>query len=160
METLNNYPHYKSIAFWRANLGDDGCQMLANWIKPNNLLKSVELMDNRISTRGCTALARALQHNECLTTLVLDYNDIGDEGAQAIASGVIWNPTLQILSLKYCNIGEEGGISIGSEIIGKSQSLKELDLQGNPLGPAGIAAIGDGLKTAKKLEKINLVNSY
>lgn len=113
-------------------------------------------MDNRIGLKGCSAISRALEHNEALHTLILDYNDIGDEGATILSVGVSWNPTLATLSLKYCNIGEEGGVAIGSLIIAKSLSLTDLDLQGNPLGNRGLAAIGEGIKGAQKLVKLNL----
>lgn len=112
LETLNTYQNYKEMGFWRANLADDGCDMLANWVKPNCYLKTLELIDNRISMRGCKSLKKMLQNNECLTTLMLDYNDIGDEGAKELAEGVSWNRTLTVLSLRYCGIGEEGGIAI------------------------------------------------
>jgi Ran GTPase-activating protein (RanGAP) involved in mRNA processing and transport len=153
---LNTYPYYEKLAFWRANLGDQGAVQLFNWIKPNPYLKVLELMDNRIGLKGCSAISRALEHNEALHTLILDYNDIGDEGATILSVGVSWNPTLALLSLKYCGIGEEGGVAIGSLILAKSPSLTELDLQGNPLGNRGISALGEGLKNSQKLTKLNI----
>eukprot|EP00818_Percolomonas_sp_WS_P007855 CAMPEP_0117449266 /NCGR_PEP_ID=MMETSP0759-20121206/7855_1 /TAXON_ID=63605 /ORGANISM="Percolomonas cosmopolitus, Strain WS" /LENGTH=344 /DNA_ID=CAMNT_0005241733 /DNA_START=107 /DNA_END=1142 /DNA_ORIENTATION=+ len=158
LETLDSYPHYNTLKFWRAGLGDEGAVILGEWLRPNCHLKHLELLDNRIGVRGCASLSSALHHNECLTHLIMDYNDMGDEGASVLSVGVSWNPTLQVLSLKYCGIGAEGAETIATEVIGKSQSIVDLDLQGNPLSPKGVASIGKALKETK-LQKLSLADT-
>lgn len=159
LETLNNYPHYDQINLWKTAIGDEGIVFLGSWIKPNPYLKILDLMDNRIGLEGCRSLSMALQHNECLTTLILDYNEIGDAGAQILSFGVSWNPVLQVISLQYCGISEIGGSAIGNEVVAKSQSLRSLDLQGNPLGPGGVASIAYGLTQTRTLETLSLVDT-
>lgn len=159
LETLDNYPHYNTLRFWKVPLGNELSLLLAEWLRPNFKLKILELLDCQIDRRGCAALSTSLHHNESLTHLIMDYNDIGDEGISALSVGVSWNPSLQFLSLRYCGIGPEGSQAVATEIIGKSQSIIELDLQGNPLGPKGVTHIGKSLKSAQKLQKLSIADT-
>eukprot|EP00817_Percolomonadidae_sp_ATCC50343_P002972 CAMPEP_0117419970 /NCGR_PEP_ID=MMETSP0758-20121206/1425_1 /TAXON_ID=63605 /ORGANISM="Percolomonas cosmopolitus, Strain AE-1 (ATCC 50343)" /LENGTH=238 /DNA_ID=CAMNT_0005201353 /DNA_START=271 /DNA_END=987 /DNA_ORIENTATION=+ len=147
------------MALWRSPIGDEGANILGQFIKPNCFLKKLELLDNRIGIKGCNAISESLHHNECLTHLTLDYNDIGDEGASVLAVGVSWNNALQNLSLNYCSINGEGGEVIGNEIVGKSRSLQELHLKGNPIGAKGVTAIGNALKQTTVLKLLNIADT-
>lgn len=125
----------------------------------NEQLQSLELLDNRLGLKSAQSITRVLQNNGCITELVLDYNELGDEGASVITLGLKWSESLEKLSLRYCNIGEDGGEAIGMEAVAKNRVLKELDLQGNPIGKRGVSAVATGLTTNTSLLKLNLADT-
>lgn len=98
---------------------------------------------------GATQLASALAagHGRALVSLALDSNDIGDTGARALAvafGSVGALPRLERLFLSHNSIS---GACIG-ELVGAVApsggvaQLCSLDLNGNPLGDQGLAALG------------------
>lgn len=136
---LNEYRQFEELLIWRASLGDEGCWFLClGWLKQLPKLPKLEMIDNRLGPRSCMAIKEVLTGNEdILTNLILDYNDFGDEGAALLSDGVQWSKSLAYLSVAYCSIGEKGAQSIGELIVGKNESIKNLNLQGNPLGNSG-----------------------
>eukprot|EP00961_Rhodomonas_salina_P262700 3549866-Rhodomonas_salina.3 len=69
-----------SNAKWQC--GDWGAEALADVIKVNTVLTSLDLYHNDIGPRGSGALARALRKNRSINTINLGMNNIGDEGAE------------------------------------------------------------------------------
>ncbi|KNE71877.1 hypothetical protein AMAG_16306 [Allomyces macrogynus ATCC 38327] len=63
--------------------------------------------------------------------------------------------TLTRLSCKFAGMDEEAGDAIGRLLAGNS-SIKDLDLSGNRLGPRGLLAVIEGLRSNTVLETLNL----
>ncbi|KAJ3365296.1 hypothetical protein GGF32_009801 [Allomyces javanicus] len=63
--------------------------------------------------------------------------------------------TLARLSCKFAGMDEEVGDAIGRLLAGNS-SIKDLDVSGNRLGPRGLLAVIDGLRSNTVLETLNL----
>ncbi len=61
---------------------------LADALKGDNTLTSLDVGGNNIGPEGITALANALKGNDALRTLELGYNPIKEKGAQALADVV------------------------------------------------------------------------
>lgn len=57
---------------------------LAEALKNNTTLTTLDLTDNHIGAKGATALADMLKNNKTLTVLNLAYNKIGDEGDEGL----------------------------------------------------------------------------
>jgi len=69
-------------------IGDEGAATLAEALKHNTSLTTLDLRGNRIGDEGAAMLAEAVQHNTSLTTLNLAGNRIGDEGAATLAKAL------------------------------------------------------------------------
>ena len=61
---------------------------------------------------GANSLAQALRVNTSLSSLDLRSNSIGDEGANSLAEALIVNTSLSSLDLGYNSIGDEGANSL------------------------------------------------
>ena len=66
------------------NIGDDGAKAIAEALKVNAVLTSVDLRLNSIGDDGAKAIAEALKVNAVLTKLDIQANNMGDEGEKAV----------------------------------------------------------------------------
>ena len=75
---------------WRNNIGDDGAKAIAEALKVNPVLTSLDLRKNSICVDGAKAIAEALKVNPVLTELNLKYNStkMGDAGGKAVQDAV------------------------------------------------------------------------
>ena len=91
-ETLKVNAALTSIDLSQNELGDVACAALAEALKVNTVLTSINLAGNKIGEAGGTALADALKVNASLSSIELDYNDdIPDATKQAIEVAVAKN---------------------------------------------------------------------
>jgi Ran GTPase-activating protein (RanGAP) involved in mRNA processing and transport len=77
-----NDPKLAELSMSWLNMGDYGAENLADVIKVNTVLKTLDLYQNDIGPKGGILLARALRINFSITSLNLSMNNIGDEGAE------------------------------------------------------------------------------
>lgn len=121
--------HLMSLVLNRNKLGDAGAQALA--ASPRLLrLKYAQLASNQVTAEGVRALSATAGLR--LLHLNLSRNPIGNAGAEFLAAleGV------QKLSLEHCDIGGPGGRALL-----KSANVRELLLEGNPIGPDGLQGL-------------------
>lgn len=103
---------------------------------------SLDLGDSNIGDRGATALANALRYNTVLESLDLGYNNkIGDLGAASLAAALKVNTVLKTLILSENVIGDEGATALALALLNKKTALSELDLSSNKIGTAGAYAV-------------------
>ncbi len=82
----------------RNSISDGGAQAIADVLKTNNTLTTLNLGWNSISGEGAQAIARSFKKNSTLTNLNLrNISSISDEGAQAIVEALKPNKTLRKL---------------------------------------------------------------
>ncbi|KAF9904158.1 hypothetical protein EC991_002993 [Linnemannia zychae] len=98
----------------------------------------------RSTSKQFTALAEVLKTNNTLTTLDLSYNSIGPNGAQALAEALKIN-TLTTLDLQSNSIGDNGTQAL-AEALKTNNTLTTLDLYNNEIGPYGAQALAEALK--------------
>ena len=85
------------------------------------------LGENSIGEDGAKAIAEALKVNPVLTSLELGGNRlIGDDGAKAIAEALKVNPVLTKLDLKYNLLGEAGEKAVRDAVKDRSGFVLEL----------------------------------
>jgi len=72
-------------------------------------------------------LAEALKTNTTITTLDLSYNDIGHEGAKALAEALKNNTTITTLDLVGNPIGDEGPKAL-AEALETNMTITKLDI--------------------------------
>ncbi|CAE7347373.1 NLRC3 [Symbiodinium sp. KB8] len=86
------------------------------------------------------AIAEALRTNSTLTSINLRGNNIGDEGAEAIAEALKTNSTLTRIQLAFNSIGSEGGKAI-CEALKSNSTLTSINLEGNVISLQVLAEI-------------------
>ena len=79
-------------------------------------------------------------------------------GGLRALGGLKWNSTLEKLTLKYCSIGALGGECVGKFVV-RSSAVKDLSLRGNPLGPTGVAHVGEALAKNAYMQSIDLADT-
>eukprot|EP00043_Microstomoeca_roanoka_P020574 m.251435 g.251435 ORF g.251435 m.251435 type:complete len:1015 (-) comp17184_c2_seq10:447-3491(-) len=87
-------------------IGDTGCRALADALKSNTTLTSLDLSCNKIEDTGCHALAEALESNTTLTTLNLSGNEIEDTGCRKLAEALKSNTALTSLDVSSNRFSE------------------------------------------------------
>lgn len=134
-----SYKLINTIRLWRSNIGEEGCQTLADLLRTCSSfgmnLCFLQLLDCRVNDLGCQAIGKSLQSgvNKTLLTLNLDHNEmIGTIGLKYLTEGLCTNAVLKRLSLRYCNIDSGGGKSIKNLLNGYSTQLEELCLKVRP----------------------------
>src|SRR3990167_4029868 len=80
-------------------MGHTATQALAEALKTNTFITTLDLWATNMSPEGAKALAEALKTNASITTLNLSYNDICPEGAKALAEALKINTSITTLDL-------------------------------------------------------------
>ncbi|KAG9069808.1 hypothetical protein KI688_009133 [Linnemannia hyalina] len=140
------------------SIGFDGAKALAEALKTNSTLATLHLWNNSIGSDGAKALAEALKTNSTLTTLDLGNNSIGSDGAKALAEALKTNSTLTTLGLGNNSIGSDGAKAL-AEALKTNSTLTTLDLGGNSIGFDGAKALAEALKTNSTLATLHLWNN-
>ena len=109
-----------------------GNQSLAEALKTNTTLTSIDLNENPISAEGTQALAEALKTNTTLTSINLECINIADEGAQALAEALKTNTTLTSIYLDSNQIDDEGTQAL-AEALKTNTTLTSISLYDNSI---------------------------
>ena len=113
------------------------------------LCSQLNLHDNRIGSEGAKSLADALKVNASLTSVDLSRNSVKDVDVSAICEAVQRNKECKLAALNLMNIGiGPDGAKAVAALCSVSASLTQLDLSGNELGPEGAKALAPGLVSA------------
>jgi hypothetical protein len=144
----------------RNNIGDEGAKAIAEALKVNVVVTTVDLGDNSIRVEGAIAIAEALKVNAVLTKLYLRNNYIHVHvsrvsGAKAIAEALKVNAVVTELDLGANNIGNEGAEAI-AEALKVNAVLTKLWLVSNNISADGAKAIAEALKVNTVLTKLEL----
>ncbi len=137
-------------------MGNEKAESLAETLKVNSSLISLDLMLNNIQKNGARALAEALKVSSSLATLDLGFNDIRDVGTRALAEALKKNSSLTHLDLK-CNHIRDIGVRELAEALKENTSLTYLYLDGNYyIGEGGARWLAEALRENSSLTLLNL----
>jgi len=93
-------------------IGDDGCQVLANFLQKYTAVTDIELRGNSIGSEGITVIANIVRTTSTLRSISLEWNKIGsgsDQGLQKFFNALGENRSLQKVSISNNEIGPEAG---------------------------------------------------
>lgn len=154
-ECLKANDQVRSLNLAENSLGDEGCAAMADVLGANTTLTSLSLASNGIGLLGAQALAGSLRTSGSLVELSLRSNRLDDRAAVQLAASIASSTSLSRLDLSYNRLGEEAGKALG-EMLATNRSLLELALAWNGLGNRGCALLADGLRRNSVLSRIDL----
>ncbi|KAG0311509.1 hypothetical protein BGZ99_010121, partial [Dissophora globulifera] len=144
-----------TLNFTHSSIGDNGAQMLLEALKANSTLTTLNLRSNSIGLIGAQALSKLLKINSSLTTLHLDSNSIGDDGAQVLSTALEANSALTTLDLENNSIESIGARAL-AVVIKLNSTLTTLDLTGNSIRDDGARALSRALRNNSTLTSLDL----
>ncbi|XP_034355471.1 ribonuclease inhibitor isoform X1 [Arvicanthis niloticus] len=141
---------------------DIQCEQLsdARWTELLPLIQQyqvVRLEDCGLTEVRCKDISSAIQANPDLTELSLRTNQLGDAGVGLVLQG-LQNSSCKIqkLSLQNCGLTDTG-CGVLPNVLRSLSTLRELHLNDNPLGDAGLKLLCEGLRDPEcRLEKLQL----
>jgi len=154
--------YFDDMFYWVST--PEGPAAIADMIKINSTLSSINLSCNGIGAKGAGDLSEALKINASLTSVDLAYNDIGVEGASHLSEALKTNASLTSLNL-YGNDIKAAGARHLAEALKTNKSLASIDLAGDPFvllcigGDEGAVHIAEMLKINRTLTSINVENN-
>ena len=86
-----------------SQIGDDGAELIAHFLKEDEVVVYVYLTGCNIGPRGVMALADALKYNNTVEILDLEYNSIGDKGGEALIDALNHNVCIEVIYLYNSN---------------------------------------------------------
>jgi Ran GTPase-activating protein (RanGAP) involved in mRNA processing and transport len=132
-------------------IGDKGAQALAETLKINSSIVTLDLTDNHLTPVGGEYLIKALVGNKTVRVLNLAENRLGHPALAGGSENTIGanvrqllakNSTITDLSLRSNKIGDRDMERIAEGVI-DNVTITRLDVSYNDLGPRGAAAIAD-----------------
>ena len=72
-------------------IGDDGAEIVSDFLKHDETVKKVWLYHCKIGPRGAKAIADAMKHNQTVEFLYFFVNQIGEEGVAAFIDALNYN---------------------------------------------------------------------
>ncbi|CDW78421.1 UNKNOWN [Stylonychia lemnae] len=141
-------------------IGDEGCQLLANFLNKYVTVTDLDLKGNNIGGAGITALAQVLRSNQQIKTIGLAWNKLGssENGLTNFFNSIADNRSIQKIDLNNNEIGPEIGNSIAS-CLKSNQTLHTIDLRWNRIGNSGAKAILKGLNQNRSIQILELAGN-
>ena len=132
-----------------------GALALADALRLNVPIRSLDILGNELGNSGARILSLALKANTTLTDLTLSYNSITYTGALLLAEALGCNTTLETLDLGYNQIESLGARRVAQSLC-INTSLGNLNLRRNQIGCRGGEHLAQGLRVNTTLESLNL----
>jgi Ran GTPase-activating protein (RanGAP) involved in mRNA processing and transport len=155
-----NNPNLHDVTLDIQGMGDgvdfdtEEAQALADALKENHSLQSLNLSGVRLDADGMQALADALKENHSLQSLNLSGVRLDADGMQALADAMKENHSLQSLNLSGVPLDADGMQAL-ADALKENYSLQSLDLMRVPLDAAGMRALADALKENSGLQSLD-----
>ncbi|CAF2535982.1 unnamed protein product [Rotaria sp. Silwood2] len=130
------------------NITDQDIKFIVKHAIIKNHCKRIRLRDNNITSLGALTLAEGLKNNMTLESLDLRNNFISDLGVKSLALAII-NSNLKTLNLESNGITTEGAQYL-AQMLKNNQTLTELYLSKNHLGDRGVELLANVLNDDKK----------
>ena len=135
-------------------IGDEGCALVASYIKDNLGLHTLELRGNSITGEGLKNLSLGLRGQNFIRSISLEWNNIGDS-IGILLDALSYSGSLQSLDLRNNRIGPDGASAL-ARFIESSSSIVKLDLRWNELGVLGGKKILTSLSRSRTLKVLEL----
>ncbi len=150
-------PNSSVTGLWlkRNPVGAEGARLLADMLRTNCTLRTLDLVNTRLGTDGLAALTDALiQPHSAVERLYLGGNFFGPAEAPLLAEIVRHAPRLKALLLNVGFLGDTGAALLASAL--PNSGLEELGLASNDIGPEGAAHLFEAAAVHPTLTHLDL----
>lgn len=131
---------------------------------PMQQLEQLDIIEDGVTSQGAALLAEVLRCNNFLKSLQLTYNNIGDEGIQALCTKLMAKEgegTLEVLNLECCGLGPEGFAVLAEFLKHEKCALKELNLKANhAAGQPAVQALLQAVQGSATLSVLNVRDTF
>jgi len=171
----------KHVQIGRNKFDQAGAEAWALTIKENTMIDQLDLSSTQLKTERLAVIIEALKINSVIWDLNLSGNEFGDAGIKSLAAGLKDSKVLRRILLAGTQITEAGagdlaillsivsleevnlkdldlgqGITLVANAIGRSSSIRDVNLARNKLGDHGIEAVCEAIRECKTLAELNL----
>ena len=108
-------------------IGDYGTFYIAEGIKSNTSLKTLNISECGLTSKGANDIARAIIENKALQSLSINKNHLSDTGVGFLAKALKLNATLTDLNIRGCGITDASLNMLGACLV-ENNSLKVLQI--------------------------------
>ena len=119
---------------------DHGMCLVCDALCCNAALKFLDVSENALTVYSAVAFEVTIQCNSTLTCLALGSNLIGDEGCKHLAKALSVNKTLASLYMRHNIIGDDGAKALAAALR-NNKTLLQLDLSFNNIKDEGAMAL-------------------
>jgi serine/threonine protein kinase len=140
----------ETISLSQTVLCDEEMKIIAEELKTNGIVRSLELSGNNLSDEGAIAIAEMLEVNKTINKVVLNENQISSEGAKRLARALTNNKTLVSLEIGNNPLFDDG-IQAICEILKTNKTLRVLCVDGTQISIIGVKLLAEMLRTNKTL---------
>ena len=138
-------------------IGEPDCEALCELLKLNHSLTHLYIHHNNLSSVSVASIITGLSHNSSLTYLSISNSHFSMVNVDSLASILRAQSkcTLTWLVLQDCHISGQGASELAAALC-KNSSLKDLDLDRNPIGMMVASSISDMLQHNTSLKELSL----
>lgn len=137
---LNACPQLSDIVFTKNAFGFKTSSALAQFLRYNRSVKSVDVHENQVDDAGAAIFGKMLSVNGTLLKLRLSDNKIHVAGVETICDGVCGNCTLKHLTMETSSGTQSPGIDVAA--LKGAVTGESIDFQSRNLGPLSAFIIG------------------
>ena len=142
----------------RTGISDPDFECIASYIHSTTSLESLDIAGNDISVESTDSLCKALSANSSMRRLDMPYCHLTTSHCVCLGQ-LLRHPIhckIEELELRSCSMTSDG---VGEVVSGLSdnQTLRLLNLSGNPIGSEGAVAVATMLKRNSSLETLWLL---
>lgn len=141
------------------DIGRDGCEAVAGVVNVSSKLQHLDLRGNHLTPGDARKLLKSVAVSTSLKRLGLSHNKLGPDGAALLTKALERNTYLTVLDISMNEIGAAGAECMASVIANPCSCLKNLQLYGNHLGPAGVRHIIRAMEQNKEIRTLNIGNN-
>jgi len=152
-EAISGNPYLIEIVIADCKIGDKGAVALMPSIGECSGLKTLNISHNGLSNTGAIDIAEMLIRTLALEDLDVSWNKLGARGCKTIIGALSENRTLLRLNLEWNSAKE--AVNELEEVL-QDGVLQEIDLSNNEIGEREAQVIAGLLKKSQTLKKVDL----
>jgi Leucine-rich repeat (LRR) protein len=161
IKALNAQKELPALTLVDKYITDEGCPLVANFLKTNSGFREVDLKSNKITPNGFLKLCEAFRVMKNLRTLSLNNNYLGQdnralEGLYSVMINLDTN--IEELNLRNNDIGDEN-LSPLLALIAEAKNLQKLDLRFNKLTTLGGEKLLNTLSHARRRIQVQITGN-
>ena len=147
----------KQLLLYNTGIGEPDCEALCELLKSSHSLQHLDIDQNNLSSESVASIITGLSHNSSLTILNISNSHFSMANVDSLASVLKDHSkcALTVLDLWDFHISSKGAVKLAAALC-KNSTLKDLNLNRNPIGVEGASSMSDMLQRNTSLKVLHL----